>query len=255
MCPRVIAASAIKLLCSNAVCWNSTRSGRATSPSCRGALISPWSRRRFGTSLRASMTMGELAWAGVIDHAWVPRSGRPRDKGVTMVIDTGVGLAATADMIEIAGPYIDHWKLGFGTSAAMPPDLLRRKLALLASHGLLTYPGGTLLEVAIVQHHCRVFMGRARDLGFQRGRNLRWHVAAAARAAAQRDSLRGGCGARRHHRSRQEGSSRRSRARENSRISPCRTSRGVRGGSSSRVGSQARASVSTTGTERSGTRC
>ncbi len=112
------------------------------------------------------MTTGELAWSGIIDHAWVPRSGRPRDKGVTMVIDTGVGLATTADLIEIAGPYIDHWKLGFGTSAAMPPDLLRRKLVLLARHGILTYPGGTLLEVAIVQHHCRVYMGRARDLGF-----------------------------------------------------------------------------------------
>lgn len=83
-----------------------------------------------------------------------------------MVIDTGLGLAVTADLIETSGPYIDHWKLGFGTSAAVPRDLLRRKLALLASHGFLTYPGGTLLEVAIVQQHCRVFMGRARDLGF-----------------------------------------------------------------------------------------
>ena len=64
------------------------------------------------------MAMGELAWSGVIDHAWVPRSGRPRDRGVTMVIDTGLGLAATADTIETSGPYIDHWKLGFGTSAA-----------------------------------------------------------------------------------------------------------------------------------------
>jgi phosphosulfolactate synthase len=55
--------------------------------------------------------MGELAWSGVIDHAWVPRSGRPRDRGVTMVIDTGLGLAATADLVETSGPYIDHWKL------------------------------------------------------------------------------------------------------------------------------------------------
>jgi phosphosulfolactate synthase len=110
--------------------------------------------------------MGELAWSGVIDHAWVPRSGRPRDRGVTMVIDTGLGVATAADLIETSGSYIDHWKFGFGTSAALPRDLLRRKLAFLASHGFLTYPGGTLLEVAIVQQHCRVFMGRARDLGF-----------------------------------------------------------------------------------------
>jgi phosphosulfolactate synthase len=83
-----------------------------------------------------------------------------------MVIDTGLGLAATADVIEVAGAYIDQWKLGFGTSAAMPPDLLRRKLGFLASHGILTYPGGTRLEFAIVQHHFRVYMTRARGLGF-----------------------------------------------------------------------------------------
>lgn len=112
------------------------------------------------------MATVELAWSGVIDHAWVPRSGQPRDKGVTMVIDTGLGLATTADLIQTAGPYIDHWKFGFGTSAAVPSDLLRRKLTHLASHGILTYPGGTLLEVAIVQHHCRVYMQRARELGF-----------------------------------------------------------------------------------------
>jgi phosphosulfolactate synthase len=66
--------------------------------------------------------MPELAWSRVIDHAWVPRSDRPRSKGVTMVIDIGLGLAATADLIETAGPYIDQWKLGFGTSATVPPD-------------------------------------------------------------------------------------------------------------------------------------
>jgi phosphosulfolactate synthase len=117
-------------------------------------------------SLKVQMAMTELAWSGIIDHAWVPRSGRPRERGLTMVIDTGLGLAITRDVIETAGPYIDHWKLGFGTSAAVPRELLRRKLSLLSSHGFLTYPGGTLLEVAIVQQHCRVFMGRARDLGF-----------------------------------------------------------------------------------------
>jgi phosphosulfolactate synthase len=38
--------------------------------------------------------------------------------------------------------------------------------ALLASNGILTYGGGTLLEVAIVQQHCRIFMQRAYDLAF-----------------------------------------------------------------------------------------
>jgi phosphosulfolactate synthase len=91
---------------------------------------------------------------------------RSRRKGVTMMIDTGLALGMTADLVETAGAYIDHWKFGFGTSALVSTALLKRKLALLAAHGILAYPGGTLLEAAIVQQHCRVYMNRARELGF-----------------------------------------------------------------------------------------
>jgi phosphosulfolactate synthase len=103
----------------------------------------------------------------VIDHVWNGDIERSRRKGVTMMIDTGLGLATTTDLIETAGPYIDHWKFGFGTSALITTALLKRKLAMLAEHGILAFPGGTLLEAAIVQHHCRVYMNRARELGFR----------------------------------------------------------------------------------------
>jgi phosphosulfolactate synthase len=107
-------------------------------------------------------------WLGVLglDAAIDRRVPRPRQCGVTMVIDTGLGLAATADILEIAAPHVDHWKLAFGTSALMSIGALRHKLELLAEHAVLTYPGGTLLEAAIVQQHCRVYMRRARELGF-----------------------------------------------------------------------------------------
>jgi phosphosulfolactate synthase len=108
-------------------------------------------------------------WLGVLglDAAIDRRLQRPRQRGITMVIDTGLGQIATADILEIAAPHVDHWKFAFGTSALMPVQALRHKLELLAAHGLLTYPGGTLLEAAIVQQHCRVYMRRARELGFQ----------------------------------------------------------------------------------------
>lgn len=108
-------------------------------------------------------------WLGVLglDAAIDRRLQRPRRTGVTMVIDTGLGRTAMADMLELAAPHIDHWKLAFGTSALMPVEALRHKLELLAANGVLTYPGGTLLEAAIVQQHCRVYMRRARALGFQ----------------------------------------------------------------------------------------
>jgi phosphosulfolactate synthase len=107
-------------------------------------------------------------WEGVwsLDAIVSRRLRRPRATGVTMVIDNGLGASMLRDILTIAGEHIDHWKFGFGTSAFMPLSILEEKLALLREHEILSYPGGTLLEAAIVQTHCRVFMRRAKDLGF-----------------------------------------------------------------------------------------
>jgi phosphosulfolactate synthase len=108
------------------------------------------------------------AWHGVwsLDEIVNRRIRRPRTNGVTMVIDTGLGVSALRDLLELAGEHIDHWKFGFGTTALMPLSVLEEKLDLLDKHHMLTYPGGTLLEAAVVQEHCRVFMTRAAELGF-----------------------------------------------------------------------------------------
>jgi phosphosulfolactate synthase len=108
-------------------------------------------------------------WQGVwaLDQAIGRRQPRPRSTGVTMVIDCGLGSAATDDLLEVVSPYVDHWKFAFGTSALMPEGVLRSKLAKLAELDILAYPGGTLLEAAIVQQHCRVYMQRAKELGFR----------------------------------------------------------------------------------------
>ncbi|WP_424360719.1 phosphosulfolactate synthase [Methylocystis parvus] len=110
----------------------------------------------------------DSAWKGVwsLDAIVNRRLRRPRTTGVTMVIDTGLGLSAMRDILDLADEHIDHWKFGFGTTALMPRSALEEKLSLLRQRDILTYPGGTLLEAAIVQEHCRVFMTRAAALGF-----------------------------------------------------------------------------------------
>src|SRR5258706_405249 len=110
--------------------------------------------------------MPERAWAEVIESLLTGRTQPSRKNGLSMVVDKGLGPAATADLLEMCGGVIDHWKCAFGTSAFVPADALRRKLVSLAAHGILTYPGGTLLEVAIVVGSCRTFMRRAHSLGF-----------------------------------------------------------------------------------------
>jgi phosphosulfolactate synthase len=114
------------------------------------------------------MNGAESAWQGVwsLDAIVNRRLRRPRTTGLTMVIDTGLGLSAMQDTLHLAGNHIDHWKFGFGTTALMPRAALEAKLALLRERDILSYPGGTLLEAAVVQEHCRVFMTRAAELGF-----------------------------------------------------------------------------------------
>lgn len=108
------------------------------------------------------------AWKGVwsLDSIVNRRLRRPRVTGVTMVIDTGLGLSAMGDILDLAAEHIDQWKFGFGTTALMPRAALEAKLSLLRERDILSYPGGTLLEAAVVQEHCRVFMTRAAELGF-----------------------------------------------------------------------------------------
>jgi len=50
------------------------------------------------------------------------RSVKPRRAGVTMAIDTGLGLSQCGDLLMMADRWIDHWKLSFGTSALMPAN-------------------------------------------------------------------------------------------------------------------------------------
>lgn len=111
---------------------------------------------------------GAASWweVGLADEVRAARTLPPRTTGVTMIIDTGLGLAATADVLALAGRWIDHWKLSFGTSVFMPEDVLERKLALIADAGITTFPGGTLFEASIVRQHCRIYMRRVRQLGF-----------------------------------------------------------------------------------------
>ncbi|MGR9085660.1 MAG: phosphosulfolactate synthase [Gammaproteobacteria bacterium] len=110
--------------------------------------------------------MSEFAWGNIVGSLITDRSQKPRERGQTMIIDTGMGVSMVRDILDLASQSIDLWKLGFGTSAFYSKKTLQNKLSLLADHGILSLPGGTLLEVALVEHHCRVYMKQAKSLGF-----------------------------------------------------------------------------------------
>ncbi len=111
--------------------------------------------------------MLDLAWGEIIKPLLEKRETKPRLAGINMILDTGMGMRMTEDIMDVSGHLIDHWKMGFGTSAFLPAEIIRKKNRLLADNGILTFPGGTLLEVALIEHHCQVYMSNAIELGFQ----------------------------------------------------------------------------------------
>jgi phosphosulfolactate synthase len=86
------------------------------------------------------------------------RSAKPRERGITMVMDKGLSLRSAEDLIEVAAPYTDLVKLGWATSYVTPN--LDAKLKLYREAGLPVYFGGTLFEAFIVRgqfdDYCRL---------------------------------------------------------------------------------------------------
>ncbi|MCX2431761.1 MULTISPECIES: phosphosulfolactate synthase [unclassified Pedobacter] len=78
------------------------------------------------------------------------RPAKPRQKGLTMVMDKGLSLRQVEDFIEVAGVHTDIVKLGWATSHVTPN--LKEKLALYKSAGIPTYFGGTLFEAFIIRN-------------------------------------------------------------------------------------------------------
>lgn len=77
------------------------------------------------------------------------RTTRPRQKGLTMVMDKGLSLRQAEDFISVAVDYVDLVKLGFGTSFVIPD--LQKKIDLYKEAGLSVYLGGTLFEAFVVR--------------------------------------------------------------------------------------------------------
>src|SRR6266516_6855792 len=92
------------------------------------------------------------------------RAAKPRATGITHILDRGLPLAQSADLLAANGPYVDVWKLGWGISYLDPS--LAAKLELLADHRVLASPGGTLLEIAWAQGRAAEFLDWARACGF-----------------------------------------------------------------------------------------
>src|SRR6185437_11274620 len=77
------------------------------------------------------------------------RTQKPRQYGLTMVMDKGMGLEGTRDFLSVAAPFVDIVKLGFGT--AFVTQHLREKIEIYREYNVPVYFGGTLFEAFLVR--------------------------------------------------------------------------------------------------------
>ena len=91
------------------------------------------------------------------------RSSKPREVGVTMVMDRGLSLGELGNLFEAAYPYIDYVKLGWCTGLLTP--CLHEKLDLLRRHDIGFWFGGTLFEAAYAQNRVDRLVGWLGELG------------------------------------------------------------------------------------------
>jgi len=91
------------------------------------------------------------------------RSAKPREVGITHVLDRGLSVAEIDGLMEVAGDSIDLIKLGWGTALATAN--LEAKLARYRQHGVPVVLGGTLTELAIARGRLDELIDWVRQLG------------------------------------------------------------------------------------------
>jgi len=89
------------------------------------------------------------------------RTEKPRNYGLTMVMDKGMGLVGARDFLSVAAPYVDIIKLGFGTSFVT--NHLREKIAIYRELDIPVYFGGTLFEAFLVRNQFDDYLAMIKD--------------------------------------------------------------------------------------------
>ena len=92
-----------------------------------------------------------------------PRSAKPREQGITHVLDRGLSVAEVEGMVEVGGEFVDFVKLGWGS--ALATGNLEAKLERYRAHGIPVVLGGTLTEIAIAQRRLEGLVDYVRSLG------------------------------------------------------------------------------------------
>lgn len=88
---------------------------------------------------------------------------KPREHGLTMIMDKGLSITEVHNFLSVAHPHVDIVKLGFGTSFVTPN--LKEKIAVYSSFGIPIYFGGTLFEAFLIRNQFNDYISVCKEFG------------------------------------------------------------------------------------------
>ncbi len=94
------------------------------------------------------------------------RPPKPREKGLTMVLDFAEPLGDQEDILQAVGEYIDMAKIAAFISTLLPKDYLKKKIELYQKYDVVTWPGGMFLETALMQDKSEEYFKETKELGY-----------------------------------------------------------------------------------------
>jgi phosphosulfolactate synthase len=104
------------------------------------------------------------AFQEIVIPDWPPK---PRDRGITMVADWGVGVAKQKDLIQTCGYFVDLAKIVVAVSRILPQEVLAKKIQLYKENQIQPFPGGQFLEIAILQKRVKEYCRAALRVGYE----------------------------------------------------------------------------------------
>lgn len=91
------------------------------------------------------------------------RTRKPRESGLTHVLDKGLSLEQARQFLDVASDYVDIVKLGWGTAVVTPH--VKEKIALYQSYDIPVSFGGTFFEVCLRQGKYDDFLALVDECG------------------------------------------------------------------------------------------
>ncbi len=107
--------------------------------------------------------MSEKAYAKITTPE---RPGKPRETGITMLIDWGFAPGHQEDLLQMGAEYIDLAKVAVGISGLLSKEVLGRKLDSYKAHAVRPFPGGQYLEYAVGHDLTREYLEESKAAGY-----------------------------------------------------------------------------------------